>query len=107
MTFDLNSMSRKDLEKLRVDIDKALVKRAQDDLKTARLEIEKVAEIHGFSIEELTAAPLERVVRTRGKVAPKYRSPHDPELVWTGRGRKPLWVVAVLAEGYKLEDILI
>ena len=39
------------------------------------------------------------------KVAPKYRGPGGE--LWTGRGRQPAWVVAELAGGRRLEDLLI
>ena len=39
------------------------------------------------------------------KVAPKYRGPAGD--LWTGRGRQPAWVVAELAAGRTLEDLLI
>lgn len=45
--------------------------------------------------------------KTRGKVAPKYRNPNNPRETWTGRGRKPLWVVAALDSGKKLQDLAI
>lgn len=45
-------------------------------------------------------------VGSRAKVAPKYRNPADPEQTWTGRGKSPLWVAALRAEG-KLEEALI
>jgi DNA-binding protein H-NS len=41
----------------------------------------------------------------RSKVAPKYRSP-DGE-TWSGRGLKPRWLTALLAEGRKIEEFLI
>lgn len=39
------------------------------------------------------------------KVAPKYRDGDGHE--WTGRGRKPGWVVAALADGKTLDEFLI
>jgi len=45
--------------------------------------------------------------KTRGKVAPKYRNPANSRETWTGRGRKPLWVVAALESGKKLQDLAI
>lgn len=45
--------------------------------------------------------------KTRGKVPPKYRNPANPSETWTGRGRKPLWVVAALDSGKKLQDLAI
>ena len=40
------------------------------------------------------------------KVAPKYRD-SSSGLEWTGRGRKPGWVVAALADGKTLDEFLI
>ncbi|MCZ7597193.1 MAG: H-NS histone family protein [Gammaproteobacteria bacterium] len=45
--------------------------------------------------------------KTRGKVAPKYRNPANSRETWTGRGRKPLWVVAAPESGKKLQDLAI
>lgn len=42
----------------------------------------------------------------RGKVAPKYRNPANPEQTWTGRGRSPLWVADLQKSGM-LESALI
>ena len=39
------------------------------------------------------------------KVAPKYRGPAGE--LWTGRGRQPSWLVAVLAGGQTLDDLQI
>src|SRR5262249_19801086 len=39
------------------------------------------------------------------KVPPKYRSPSGE--TWAGRGAKPLWLVAAIKEGKKLENFLI
>lgn len=39
------------------------------------------------------------------KVSPKYRD--DQGNTWTGRGKKPLWVVQALSQGRTLESLLI
>lgn len=43
----------------------------------------------------------------RGKVAPKYKNPDNVFETWTGRGKQPKWVVAALAGGKTLEQLLI
>ena len=43
---------------------------------------------------------------TRGKVAPKYRNPANPEQTWTGRGKSPIWVTELKNSG-SLESALI
>jgi DNA-binding protein H-NS len=39
------------------------------------------------------------------KVVPKYCNPLDRSQTWSGRGKKPKWVVAALKEGQGLEDL--
>ncbi|MBY0224656.1 MAG: H-NS histone family protein [Hyphomicrobium sp.] len=55
-----------------------------------------VAELYGFSTR-----------RGRSKSAAKYANPDDRNQTWTGRGRKPNWLVARLKKGAKLEDFSI
>lgn len=42
----------------------------------------------------------------RSKVAPKYRNPVTGE-TWSGRGLKPKWLQAALAEGKQLGDFAV
>ena len=67
--------------------------------------IEKLASDSGFSMDEL-------FTRGRGAlkgrtVAPKYANPDNRSETWTGRGRKPKWLVAKLAKGAKIEQFVI
>ena len=41
------------------------------------------------------------------KVKPKYRNPGKRSETWTGRGRMPLWLVALVKKGKKPDDFLI
>lgn len=41
------------------------------------------------------------------KLPVKYRNPQNPDQCWCGRGTRPKWVNAYLANGGKLEDISI
>ena len=45
--------------------------------------------------------------RKLGKVAPKYRNPANPKETWTGRGKHPRWMAALIAKGKKADDFLI
>ena len=38
------------------------------------------------------------------KVLPKYQSPTPPFETWSGRGKRPLWLVSALKSGGKMED---
>jgi DNA-binding protein H-NS len=41
------------------------------------------------------------------KVKPKYRNPNNKSQTWTGRGRMPLWMVALVKKGKKAADFAI
>lgn len=38
------------------------------------------------------------------KVRPKYSNPLEPSETWSGRGKKPRWLVLSLQEGHTLEE---
>jgi DNA-binding protein H-NS len=41
------------------------------------------------------------------KVRPKYRNPENKIETWTGRGRMPVWMAAMVKKGKKPHDFLI
>jgi DNA-binding protein H-NS len=104
MKPDLKSMTRKELEKLKTNIDKALDKLALKDKKAALAAAEKAAAAHGFSLADLSgeAAPRKtRKAKTGPKTVspPKYKNPANPDQKWTGKGRQPDWFKAAIASG--------
>lgn len=80
-------------------------------------QIRDLMEKNGISIEQLTEALAAKGKKGRkpGKagggtptaVKPKYESPTDPTVTWTGRGRKPKWVQEWVDGGNDLEKLLI
>ena len=113
MNFDLKSMTRKELEKLRSDIDKAIEKAVERERKVALQAVEKAARAHGFTLAEITEdATAEKPKRRAAKKpktasAPKYAHPDDKTKTWSGKGRQPGWFKAALASGKDPEDLLI
>ncbi|SIN78862.1 DNA-binding protein H-NS [Vannielia litorea] len=113
MAISLKGMSRKELEKLKADVDKALEKAAEEDKKAAMVAAEKAARAHGFSLDELTGATPKRGRKPGAKKAsgpkgaPKYANPADKSQTWTGRGRQPAWIKDGLNAGKSLEDFTI
>ncbi|MCW2283349.1 DNA-binding protein H-NS [Rhodoblastus acidophilus] len=41
------------------------------------------------------------------KVVPKYRNPASPDETWSGRGKRPKWLVKALAAGHTLDEFKI
>lgn len=118
MKAELKQMSRKQLEKLRADVDAALKALDAKDKKAALKAAQAAAKAHGYSLDELTAgtptekpAPRTRKAKANGdgraKVAPKYRNPNNPEETWSGRGRAPGWMAAHLQAGGQKGDLAI
>lgn len=100
--MDLNTLSLKELKKLRKDVDKTIADFENRKKLEALLELEKKAAEMGFSLSDLTGTAKVKKVSP-----PKYRNPTDPEQTWTGRGRIPLWMKELEAAGGSRDDTLI
>lgn len=102
MAVNLSNMSYSELVALQKDVEAALKDFEKRKKKEALAAAQKAAQEYGFSLEEVLGGG-----KPRGKVAPRYRNPEDASQTWTGRGRKPLWVVAALNRGKSLDDLAI
>lgn len=110
---NFNKLSSEVLTGYKTDIDKILKDRKQNDEKKNKIlkKVKSLVESEGLSLDSLlseTPAKKPRKVTTTKKtrkVEPKYGNPKDGSQTWSGRGRKPLWVVAHLKKGGKIEDL--
>ena len=102
--IDLNALSLGALKQLEKNVAKAIISFEGRRKAEARAKVEELARELGFSFDELAeAAPT----RKRAASAPKYRHPENAEITWSGRGRKPAWIVDALASGKSLEEFAI
>lgn len=101
---------------LKVQIDAEQKKYAEEalskivgELKSLNLDPSDIAKALGVSVSAVakkTRAPRGSApVKSKGE--PKYRNSVDASKTWSGKGRKPEWVITYLANGGKLEDLLI
>ena len=105
--IDLESLSLEQLKSLQKELAKYIENyeiRKRND--AARKTAEFAAQF-GYSLDELAGISKSRARKTLPPVKPKYRNPDDDSVTWSGRGRKPVWLEAKLAEGAKVEDFLI
>jgi len=101
-TVNVDRMSLKDLLDLERKVQKAINTARERERAEVKLAMAKLAEKRGFSISELYGG------RGRGKASvAKYANPANRSETWTGRGRKPNWLVAKLKKGAKLESFAI
>lgn len=105
---DLSGYNLSELKGLQSDIEKEIKNRQQQEVKKAREQILSIAQNLGVSVEELLANNGTKSKGGSGKkVQPQYQNPADSSQSWTGRGRKPKWIVDGLAGGKALEDFKI
>jgi DNA-binding protein H-NS len=99
---NLDKMSLKQLLDLEGQVQSAIAstrERERADVKRAMAEL---AEKRGFTLNELMGG------RGKGKISvAKFANPADVSQTWTGRGRKPNWLVAKLKRGAAMSDFAI
>jgi DNA-binding protein H-NS len=102
--MDLNDLSLAELKQLSKDIDKALVTLEKRRKLEAQAAAKAVAAEYGFSLDEIFGGTT---AKSRSDSLPQYADPRNPDQTWSGRGRRPNWVIAYLEEGVSLEDLKI
>lgn len=103
MTVNLDSMSKEELQKLRKETERKLKDFDQRRRAEARAAAEKAIKDYGYSLDDLVGSTK----RAASTSAPRYRHPENASMTWTGRGRKPGWVIAHLESGGQIEDLAI
>ncbi|MBC6441741.1 MAG: H-NS histone family protein [Rhodobacteraceae bacterium] len=100
--IDLGTLTRKELLKLRKDVDRAIRNFEKRRLDEARAAVEAKARELGYSLSQLANRSSEKM-----RNPPKYKHPEDSALTWSGRGRQPAWVRAHLEAGKPLDELTI
>lgn len=104
--MDLSSLSLVELQDLQKRIPGEIKRREESEKVNVLNELKALAQAKGFTLEQLLESKAVKTRKSSGTVAAKYRHPANPELQWTGRGRRPRWVEEWLQSG-TLEAITI
>lgn len=107
MTINISHLNVAQLEELAVSVQEEIKLKKVQARKSLIADLEALARQSGFSLAELLGEAPAKSAKPRAVVAAKYRNPNDAAQTWTGRGRKPLWLVAQLAEGKSLDSLAI
>lgn len=106
--MDLSKLSLVELRDLQQQIPAELKRREAQEKADFLNEVRALAKSRGLSIEDLLAKETRSgKIASSTKVKVKYRHPVNSTLEWTGRGRKPHWVVAWLNDGGSLDALLV
>lgn len=108
---DLEKLSLPELRELRGQIDRAITGFTDRKRREALAAAEEAVKQHGFSLADLTrrgGKGRSAGSRSSAAAAPgRYANPSDASQTWSGRGRRPAWLVEGINSGKSLEDFAI
>ena len=99
----LEKMSYVQLLDLQKKVEAVIAAKRTEDAQATKEQLRAIAEKAGFHLNELFGKRGHR----KGSGTAKYRNPNDPSQTWTGRGRKPNWLVDAVKKGAKIESFAI
>lgn len=100
-TINVDKLSLKELIALEAKIRVALGNARAQGKADLKQKMSELARSHGFHVNELFGTGR---AQRNGKGVAKYANPDNAQETWTGRGRKPNWLIARLKKGGKLQD---
>ena len=100
----MSALTTPQLRELQAEISGELSEREKGELAQTRQQIFELVNLKGFAVRKLVLEAQARGQRKNGKAPVRYRNPDNSALTWTGRGRKPVWLVELLATGRYLDD---
>jgi DNA-binding protein H-NS len=100
---NVEKLPLKDLIELDLKIQKAISLAKDRERMEVKQKIAALAEDSGFSVTELFGGGRGTPKGKSSGVA-KYKNPDNHSETWTGRGRKPNWLLAKLQKGAKMGD---
>ena len=101
-TPNIDKMSLRDLIELDLKVQKAIALAKERERAELKHKIAAMAEGSGFSVNELFGGG--RGAKTKSGGIAKYKNPDNHSETWTGRGRKPNWLLAKISKGAKMAD---
>ena len=102
-TNGLDKLSYAELLKLQERVEAAIAEKRVEDAASTKEALRAMAEKAGFDIKDLFG----KRGSPKGSGVAKYRNPKDSSQTWTGRGRKPNWLVDAVKKGAKLDSFAI
>lgn len=115
--MELGKLSLTELRRLQSKVETEIRRRSDSARRDLLKKVQKMAAEEGLSLSDLLGSaganeaktPARRkakaVTRKNGGLPLKYRHPENPGIGWSGRGRKPQWVIDWLAQDKPLSDL--
>ncbi len=104
---NLDNMTLKELLELDKRVKKAIHEAQQRERKSVLKKMKEIADESGFNLDELVGSPRKGKGKSKTPSVAKFQNPDNSTETWTGRGRKPNWLVSRLKKGAKMEQFAI
>lgn len=104
---DISTLSLVELADLKKRIDVEIVHRKEVEKQNLRAEMLRMAAAAGLSLADVLGGAEKKGRKAVSAGVAQFRNPADAEQTWTGRGRKPQWVLDWLASGQSLDGLRI
>lgn len=101
-SLDLSKYTLDELRKLEKDVANAIKATQDKKRKEALAEASKVAKSYGYKLSDLMQGTKPQ---KRAPGVAKYAHPENRDLTWSGRGRRPQWIIDLLNAGKTLEEL--
>ncbi|MBF0185393.1 MAG: H-NS histone family protein [Magnetococcales bacterium] len=100
-------LSLEELVALKANVEALIKQRQREYKKELYNQMLSIAQVAGFDSVEAFVSSQGRSPRSdKGvRLPPKYCNPADNKQTWSGKGRKPAWVVSHLQQGGKIEEL--
>lgn len=121
--MELGTLSLTDLRRLQTKVEAEIRRRSDSARRDLLKKVRKMVADEGLSLSDLLdsapaaapateAKPAGKRARSgakKKKEAPviKFRHPENPAIGWSGRGRKPQWILDWIGQGKAVEELAV
>jgi len=95
---DLVVIPTKALQAFQITLEDAIERRKEQDKSEFLEKVTKMADESGVVLDEILLSPPRKMPIIR------FRNPDEPSQGWSGRGRKPNWLLALIESGRSIEE---
>jgi DNA-binding protein H-NS len=108
--FNLDAMSTDEMWQLHEEISRILSVKLTSEKRELEKRLARLRKEKEFPPVKELETPFEDLLSERRKyprVLPKYQNPNVPAETWSGRGKRPRWLMAALKSGHTIEEFFI
>jgi DNA-binding protein H-NS len=106
--MNIEKLSLKELVELEREVKEAIVIKQGEEKDALKAQMRKMAEEAGLSLDEILGVKRGGGRKSAGASAAKFRNPDNPAETWTGRGRRPQWLLEKLSKkGVTVDDFAV